>query len=511
MLSQYTLSALAVLASLAQPAVAQVSTKCNPMNTTCPADPAFGMDYNFNFNSTPSTDAWETTVGPVTYTSDNGAEFTISKQGDSPTIRSKFYFFWGRTEIHMRAAKGKGIVSSMMWLSDTLDEVDWEFLGIKNDALSNFFGKGVQDWHNGAEHPVTGSIQDDFHNYTCVWTKEKLEWWVDGNNVRTLLPKDANNSLAYPQTPMRLSLGIWAGGDPRMAAGTREWAGGDTDYAAGPYTMYVKSAQVTDYSSGKEYSFGDKTGSWESIKIAAGNSTVKEALLEETSKSVSEKFNELSPTAKTAVYAGGVGVGCALIAFGLWYFIRQRRRGANEASLAAKRAEEERLELEGFHKRGVDPDSFAGATGTEYNAGAFSKNGMVQENTYSIPASQEKGAWGAAPMAAGAAGVGAAAGMRSYSDNPNGHGQLMSPLRTQSPGMPPSGPLPMAPSRSASQGGYSRLGSPDGQQSPPPPMSPPSHGYSDHGFGAQQGYNNGGYGGANQGYFNNGGAQGGFR
>ncbi|KAK1700803.1 hypothetical protein BDP55DRAFT_625075, partial [Colletotrichum godetiae] len=109
MLSQYTLSALAVLASLAQPALAQVSTKCNPMNTTCPADPAFGMDFNFNFNSTPSTDAWETTVGPVTYTSDNGAEFTISKQGDSPTIRSKFYFFWGRTEIHMRAAKGKGI------------------------------------------------------------------------------------------------------------------------------------------------------------------------------------------------------------------------------------------------------------------------------------------------------------------------------------------------------------------------------------------------------------------
>ncbi|TIC89501.1 putative extracellular glycosidase [Colletotrichum higginsianum] len=480
------------------------------MNTTCPADPAFGMDYNFNFNSTPSSDAWETTVGPVKYTAENGAEFTISKQGDSPTIRTKFYFFWGRTEIHLRAAKGKGIVSSMMWLSDTLDEIDWEFLGIKNDALSNFFGKGVEDWHNGDEHPVTGSIHDEFHNYTCVWTKEKLEWWVNGNNVRTLLPKDANNSQAYPQTPMRLSLGIWAGGDPRMAKGTQEWAGGETDYAAGPYTMYVKSAQVTDYSSGKEYSFGDKSGSWESIKITEGNSTVKEALLAEPSKSVSEKFNELNPTAKTAVYAGGVGVGCALIAFGLWYFIRQRRRGAAESKLAAQRAENERLELEGFHKRGVDPDSFAGSTGTEYNAAEFSKNGMVQENTYSVPATQEKNVWDAAPMAAGAAGAGAAVGMAAYSDSPNGRGQVLSPLRTQSPGMPPSGPLPMAPSRSASHGGYSRLGSPDGQHSPPP-MSPPSQGYSDHGFGGQQSYGNGGHEGANQGYWNNGGPQGGFR
>ncbi|OHW95700.1 glycoside hydrolase family 16 protein [Colletotrichum incanum] len=510
MLSQYALSAAALLALFAQPTLAQVSTKCNPMNTTCPADPAFGMEYNFNFNSTPSSDAWETTVGPVKYTAENGAEFTISKQGDSPTIRTKFYFFWGRTEIHMRAAKGKGIVSSMMWLSDTLDEVDWEFLGIKNDALSNYFGKGVEDWHNGDEHPVTGSIHDEFHNYTCVWTKEKLEWWVNGNNVRTLLPTEANNSLAYPQTPMRLSLGIWAGGDPRMAKGTQEWAGGETDYAAGPYTMYVKSAQVTDYSSGKEYSFGDKSGSWESIRIAEGNSTVKEALLEEPSKSVSEKFNELNPTAKTAVYAGGVGVGCALIAFGLWYFIRQRRHGAAEASLAAQRAENERLELEGFHKRGVDPDSFAGSTGTEYNAAEFSKSGMAQENTYSVPATQEKTVWDPAPMAAGAAGAGATASMAAYSDSPNGRGQVLSPLQTQNPGLPPSGPLPMAPSRSASQGGYSRIGSPDGQHSPPP-MSPPSQGYSDHGFSNQQGYGNGGYGGASQGYWNNGGSQGGFR
>ncbi|KAF6842576.1 glycosyl hydrolase family 16 [Colletotrichum musicola] len=513
MLSRYTLWAVALLASLAQPALAQVSTKCNPMNTTCPADPAFGMDFNFNFNATPSTDAWETTVGPVKYTNDNGAEFTITKQGDSPTIRTKFYFFFGRTEVHLRAATGKGIVSSMMWLSDTLDEVDWEFLGVKNDALSNYFGKGIQDWHNDGEHPVATSVHDEFHNYTCIWTKEQLEWWIDGNRVRVLKAEEANNTQTYPQTPMRLSLGIWAGGDPRMAQGTREWAGGDTDYAAGPYTMYVKSAQVTDYSSGKEYSFGDKSGSWESIKISEGNSTVKEALLAEPSKSVSEKFDSLNPTAKTAVYASSVGVGCALIAFGLWYFFRQRKRGAAEAALAQQRAEEERLEMERFQKSGIDPDSFNGSTGTEYNARDFSKNGMVQENSYSVPATQEKTVWDAAPVAAaaGAGAAGAAAGMRSYSDSPTGPAPILSPLRTQSPGLPPSGPLPAAPSRAASNGGYSRLGSPHS----PPPMSPPHGGYSDNAFGSQQpqGFGNDGYGGGgNQGYWNNnGGGQGGFR
>ncbi|TDZ29613.1 putative extracellular glycosidase [Colletotrichum spinosum] len=506
MLSRYALTAATLLASLAHPVLAQTSTDCNPMEKDCPADPAFGMDYNFNFNTTPSTDAWKMKVGPIKYTAENGAEFTINKQGDSPTLQSKFYFFFGRTEVHLKAATGKGIVSSMMWLSDTLDEVDWEFLGVKNDALSNYFGKGVEDWHNGAEHPVSGSIHDDFHNYTCVWTKDQLEWWVDGAKVRTLLPAEANNTKAYPQTPMRISLGIWAGGDPRMAQGTREWAGGDTDYAAGPYTMYVKSAQVTDYSSGKEYTFGDRTGSWESIKVASGNSTIKEALLEEPSKTMRERFSGLSPTAKIAVAASSVGVGCALIAFGLFYFIRQRRRGAAEAALAARRAEEERLEMERFQKSGIDPDSFAGATGTEYHASEFNKNGTVQ-STQNIPVSQE-GAWDMAPAAAAGAGAVGAAGMHSYTDSPHGQTPVLPPLNTHSPGLPPSGPLPMAPSRSASQGGYSRIGSPD--QHSPPPMSPP-HGYSDQSFGQQQGFNNGGYGGANQGQWNNGNPQGGFR
>lgn len=241
------------------------------MNKTCPPDAAFGMDHNFVFNVTPTADAWETTAGTVSYSPEKGAIFAINKQGESPTIRTKFYFFFGRTEIWLKVAKGRGIVSSMMWLSDNLDEVDWEFFGSNNThAETNYFGKGLPDFHNAIYHPMAGKgPQDDYHNYTTVWTKEMIQWFIDGQHVRTLLPKDANNSLYYPQTPMRLSLGIWAGGDPTLPKGTREWAGGDTDYSQGPFVMYVKSAQVTDFSQGKQYEYGDRTGSWQSIKIVA--------------------------------------------------------------------------------------------------------------------------------------------------------------------------------------------------------------------------------------------------
>lgn len=56
---------------------------------------------------------------------DLGAEFTISEQGDAPTIESEFYIFFGHVDVKMRAANGTGIVSTWILESDDLDEIDW--------------------------------------------------------------------------------------------------------------------------------------------------------------------------------------------------------------------------------------------------------------------------------------------------------------------------------------------------------------------------------------------------
>lgn len=239
------------------------------MNKTCPPDPALGIDYTFNFTSAPKEGSWNVTAGPMTY-GENGAEFTISAEGQSPTIKSNFYIFFGRVEVHMRAAAGTGIVSSIVLESDDLDEVDWEFIGGNNSiAETNYFGKGNTTLYDRAIwYPVTDTI-DTFHNYTTVWTSDKLEWYIDGTLTRTLLPADADdNGYNYPQTPMYIQIGIWSGGDPsKDNNGTIEWAGGVTDFSKVPFTMYVSQCRVTDYSSGKEYQYGDMTGSWESIKV----------------------------------------------------------------------------------------------------------------------------------------------------------------------------------------------------------------------------------------------------
>jgi Glycosyl hydrolases family 16 len=81
------------------------------------------LDSDFTSGSLP--DGWSVTAGTITYDSTTGAAFTISEEGDAPTIQTTDYFFFGSAEVKMQAAPGTGIVSTIVMESDDLDEVDW--------------------------------------------------------------------------------------------------------------------------------------------------------------------------------------------------------------------------------------------------------------------------------------------------------------------------------------------------------------------------------------------------
>jgi hypothetical protein len=91
---------------------------------SCPADTALDT-YQFNTQFTSgSLGRWNTAAGTVTST-ELGAKFTVSEQGDAPTIESDFYIFFGHVDVKMRASSGIGIISTWILESDDLDEIDW--------------------------------------------------------------------------------------------------------------------------------------------------------------------------------------------------------------------------------------------------------------------------------------------------------------------------------------------------------------------------------------------------
>lgn len=294
-------SLLAFSAIIALSSATATSSTCNPLSSSnCPSDKALATDLSEDFSSN-STQFEVTSAESGVSFGDDGLTLTIAKRLDNPAVKSKFYIMFGRVEVHMKAANGTGIVSDFYLQSDDLDEIDIEFLGGDDTQFqSNYFSKGdTTTYDRGEYHTVLGdSPQTGFHNYTIDWTEEECVWYLDGDAVRTL---KNSSSEGYPQTPMYLMTGAWAGGDSSNAAGTIEWAGGKTDYSEAPFSMTIKKLIVSDYSTGKEYSYGDQSGDWTSIKAKDGeiNGRIDKANIEggdDSSSSSTESSSSASST-----------------------------------------------------------------------------------------------------------------------------------------------------------------------------------------------------------------------
>lgn len=294
---------VALLSLLASTSLAQTFTDCNPLERDdCPDMQALGVsNYTIDFEKNMmSTRVWNTTAGKVDF-KPAGAQFTINRRGDAPTVQTNFYIFFGQVEVIMKAATGTGVVSSVVMQSEDLDEVDWEWIGGNDTHVqSNYFGKGnTTSFDRAIWHPV-GKPQDEYHNYTVDWTRDHLEWFIDGQSIRTLKAGEANGGLNFPQTPCNIRLGIWAGGDPKNPDGTIEWAGGETDYKDVPWTMTVKSVRITDATEATQYQWTDRTGSWQSIKVVKYESPVLDHSSTTTANTLTVTPNPSNSTAKTA-------------------------------------------------------------------------------------------------------------------------------------------------------------------------------------------------------------------
>ena len=128
---RFSKSAAAALAASIPIVTAQTFTDCDPTKKTCQPDTGLN-EAAFTSDFTAGSDAnssWSAAAYSTINYGSQGAEFSISRDKQAPTIQTDFYIFFGRIDVKMRAAKGTGIVSSIVFESDDLDEIDWEFLG----------------------------------------------------------------------------------------------------------------------------------------------------------------------------------------------------------------------------------------------------------------------------------------------------------------------------------------------------------------------------------------------
>lgn len=272
------------------------TTTCNPLSASCSLEPALATSYSEEFE-TNSTYFETYRSGENVHYTDEGLKLTLGKQFDNPSIVSKEYMLFGRVEVLVKAANGTGVISTVYLQSEVLDEIDWEwFGGDASQVATDYFHQGNTATYDRGTYYDMADPRTDYHNYTLDWTESEIVWYVDGQVARTL---SNTTDQGYPQTPCRIFIGLWAGGDPSNAEGTIEWAGGYTDYSQAPFEMYVKGLKVSDYSTGRSYSYLDQTGDLDSIEVVDGlvNGRYDQAIeLESTISSSAYSISSGSPT-----------------------------------------------------------------------------------------------------------------------------------------------------------------------------------------------------------------------
>ncbi|KAI6779428.1 glycosidase-like protein [Emericellopsis cladophorae] len=307
MFSKALTSAIVALAATRMVS-AQTFTDCDPLEKECSPDAAFGKNGVSCDWTKGDCKAFEELPGTTVSYDGKGALFTIEKESNAPTMATHKRIFFGRVDVELIAAAGQGIVTSLVFESADLDEIDWEWVGGDNEQVqTNYFGKGdTTTYDRGAYHPVSSPLTTA-HTYSIDWTKDRINWEIDGAVVRTLTYEEAKGGSRYPQTPMEIKIGTWVAGGKNSAKGTVEWAGGYTDFDKAPFNAYYKSISIVDYAGGdapctddiKEYVWTDHSGSWESIKVVKGDGSSDDSKDEQDDSEDDEETTTSATKSKT--------------------------------------------------------------------------------------------------------------------------------------------------------------------------------------------------------------------
>lgn len=186
----------------------------------------------------------------VEFLPNGNLKMLIKQRLDSPTLSSNFLVTDGKIEVDIKAAKGRGVVTSFYLQSQDKDEIDVvEILGgMPHFTQSNFFIKGnTTSFDRGETHYLGVPLNDGFHRYGVERRQNNIYWTADGLILRTL---NDNHPQGFPRSPVEVRLSVWAGGDHGNLQGTIDWAGGPTDYSELPFSMELRNLYVEDYNTG---------------------------------------------------------------------------------------------------------------------------------------------------------------------------------------------------------------------------------------------------------------------
>lgn len=153
---------------------------------------------------------------------------TINKDGDKYTSSritsaGKKEFQYGRMEARAKIPTGKGIWPAFWMLGSNISKVGWPKCGeidileyVGREPSEVYTTLHTQDSHGNSvnsKKTKIKNIEQGFHIYAIDWTKDKIEFFVDGISVYQFQP-DVKNEDTWPfNQPFYFILNTAVGGN----------------------------------------------------------------------------------------------------------------------------------------------------------------------------------------------------------------------------------------------------------------------------------------------------------
>jgi endo-1,3-1,4-beta-glycanase ExoK len=157
---------------------------------------------------------------------DRNPDARLPKPFNGGEVGSTHFFKHGLFVVRMKPALARGGVSAFFlmnrWQPENWEhrEIDIEFLGNKPRAVqltTHDFQNGGRDWKSASATLDLGfEATADFHEYAILWTKDRVEWFVD----RRLVHRETRY---VPPEPLQIRMNVYMG-DVREP-GIAQWLG----------------------------------------------------------------------------------------------------------------------------------------------------------------------------------------------------------------------------------------------------------------------------------------------
>jgi beta-glucanase (GH16 family) len=252
--------ALAVLAAIAAPAVAQTDWRL-----------VWSDEFNAPAHSAPDPSKWTYDLGASGWGNRELENYTDSRDNSfqdgngnlaimalktatgytSARLKTDglYVFTYGKVEARLKIPYGQGIWPAFWMLGDRSRARGWPAVG-EIDIMENI-GKEPSMVHgtvhgpgySGGESigkpyslPAGKRFADDFHVYSVIWNPDSIEFFVDGNSYHKLLSTGipAGTTWAYDH-PFYLILNLAVGG---------QWPGNPDDSTVFPQQLLVDYIRV---------------------------------------------------------------------------------------------------------------------------------------------------------------------------------------------------------------------------------------------------------------------------